>query len=157
MSSSLQPELVFPLIQQHFVIVTFTCYLLVLLFFIYCWLRSNQSILKEISRSIHQKDLCWSWNSNTLATWSEEVTHWKSPWCWERLKAGEGDDRGWDGLDPSPTQWTWVWASFGSWWWTGKPGVLQSIGLQRVGHHWVIELNWFIIICYFYYNILSFL
>ena len=69
--------------------------------------------------------------SNTLATWCEELTHWKRPWCWERLKAGrEGDNRGWDGWMVSPTRWTWVWASFRSWWWTGKPGVLQSTGLQ---------------------------
>ena len=60
--------------------------------------RSNQSILKEISLNIHWKDWYWSWNSNTLATWWEELTHWKRPWCWERLKAGgEGVDRGWDG------------------------------------------------------------
>ena len=59
--------------------------------------RSNQSILKEISPGVHWKDWCWSWSSNTLATWYEELTHWKRPWCWERLKAGgEGDDRGWD-------------------------------------------------------------
>ena len=64
-------------------------------------------------------------------------------WCWERLKAeGEGDDRGWDGWMASPTQWTWVWASSGSWWWTGKPGVLQSMGSQRIGHDWATELNW---------------
>ena len=57
--------------------------------------------------------------------WCEELTSWKRPWCWERLKAGvEGDNRGWDGWVASPTQWTWVWASSGSWWWTGKPGVL---------------------------------
>ena len=63
----------------------------------------------------------------------EELTHLKRPWCWERLKAGgEGDDRGWDGWMASPTQWTWVWASSGSWWWTGRPGVLQSTGLLRV-------------------------
>ena len=62
----------------------------------------------------------------------------KRPWCWERLKAGgEGDDRGGDGWMASSTQWTWVWAGSGSWWWTGKPGVLQSMGLQRVGHDWV--------------------
>jgi len=53
----------------------------------------------------------------------EELTHWKRPWCWERLKAGEGDDRGWDGWMASPTRWTWVWVSSGSWWWTGRPGV----------------------------------
>ena len=103
--------------------------------------RSNQSILKEIS-PIHWKDWCWSWNSNALATWCEELTHWKRPWCWERLKAGvEGDDKGWEGWMASPTRWTWVWASCGSWWWTGKPGVLQSMGSQRVGHNWVSELN----------------
>ena len=64
-------------------------------------------------------------------------------WCWERLKAGgEGDDRGWDGWMASLTQWTWVWANSGGCWWTGKPGVLQSMGLQRVGHDWVTEMNW---------------
>ena len=78
-----------------------------------------------------------------LATWWEELTHWKRPWCWERLKVGgEGDDRGWDGWMASPTQWTWVWVNSGSWWWTGKPGVLQSLGSQRVRHDWVTELNW---------------
>ena len=92
---------------------------------------------------IHWKDWCWSWNSNTLATWCEELTHVKRPWCWERLKAGgEGDDRGWDGWMASPTQWTWVWVNSGSWWWTGRPGMLQSMGLQRVEHNWATELNW---------------
>ena len=81
--------------------------------------------------NIHWKDRCWSWNPNTLATWCEELTHWKRPWCWERLKVGgEGDDRGWDGWMESLTQWTWVWASSRSWWWTGKPGMLQSMGPQ---------------------------
>ena len=80
---------------------------------------------------------------NTLATWLEELTHWKRPWCWERLKAeGEGDDRGWDGWLASRTWWTWVWVNSGSWWWTGRPGVLQFMGSQRVGHDWVTELNW---------------
>ena len=93
--------------------------------------------------NIHWKDWRWSWNSNTLATWCEELTHWKRPWCWERLKAGgEGDDSGWDGWMALPTWWTWVWVSFGSWWWTGKPGVLQSMGSQRVRHDWVTEMNW---------------
>ena len=72
---------------------------------------------------------------NTLATWWEELTHWKRPWCWERLKAGgEGDDRGWDGWMASLTWWTWVWANSMRWWWTGKPDMLQSMGSQRVGH-----------------------
>ena len=64
-------------------------------------------------------------------------------WCWERLKAGgEGDDRARDGWMTSPLGWTWISVGSGSWWWTGKPGVLQSVGLQRVGHDWVTELNW---------------
>ena len=105
--------------------------------------RSKQSILKEISPGVHWKDWCWSWNSNTLATACEELTHWKRPWCWEELGAGgEGDDRGWDGWMASPTQWTWVWVNSGSWWWTGRPGVLQFMGSQRVRHDWVTELNW---------------
>ena len=85
---------------------------------------------------------CWSWSSNTLATWCEELTHWKRQWCWEGLGAGgEGDNRGWDGWMASPTQWTWVWVDSGSWWWTGRPGVLWFVGLQRVGHDWVTELK----------------
>ena len=75
--------------------------------------------------NIHWKDWCWSWSSNTLATWCKELTYWKRHWCWERLKAaGEGDDRGWDGWLVSPIRWTWVWASSGNWWWTGNPGML---------------------------------
>ena len=104
--------------------------------------RSNQWILSEISPEYSLEGLMLSWNSSTLATWCEELTHLKRPWWWERLKAGgKGDDRGWDGWIASTTQWTWVWASFGSWWWTGRPGMLQSIGLQRVGHDWATELN----------------
>ena len=64
--------------------------------------RSNQSILKEISPGVPWRDWCWSWNSNILAPSCKELTHWKRPWCWERLKAGgEGDDRGWDGITDS--------------------------------------------------------
>ena len=87
-------------------------------------------------------DWCWSWSSNTSATWRKELTHWKRSWCWERLKAEEGDNRGWSGWMASLIQWTWVWASSKSWWWTGKLGTRQSIGLQRVGHDWATELNW---------------
>ena len=105
--------------------------------------RSNQSIVKEISPQYSLEGLCWSWNSNTLATWCEELTHLKTPWCSERLKAGgEGDDRGWDDWMASMTRLTWVWVSSRSWWWTGKPGVLQTVGLQRVRHDWVTEVNW---------------
>ena len=93
--------------------------------------KSNHSILKKISPNIHWKDWCWSWNSSTLATWCKGLTHLKIPWCWERFKArGEGDNRGWDGWMASPTQWTWVWVNSGSWWWTGRPGMLQSMGSQ---------------------------
>ena len=77
-----------------------------------------------------------------MATWCKELTHWKRPRCWGRLKVGgEGDDRGWDGWMASLTQRTWIWAGSRSWWWTGKPGVLQSMGSQRVGHDWVTELT----------------
>ena len=104
--------------------------------------RSNQYILKEIILNIHWKDWCWNWNSNMLATWCEELTHWKRPWCWERLRAGgEVDDRGWDGWMASPNQWTWVWVNSRSWWWTGRPSVLRFMGSQRVGHDGVTELN----------------
>ena len=89
---------------------------------------SRRSVL-----GVHWKDWCWSWNSSTLATSCEELTHWKRPWFRERLGAGgEGDDRGWDGWMASPTQWAWVWVNSGSWWWTGRPGVLQFMGSQRV-------------------------
>ena len=101
--------------------------------------RSNLSILKEISPEYSLEGWCWSWSSNTLATWWKELTPWKRPRCWERLKAGgEGDDRGWVS---SPTQWTRVWVNSGSWWWTGRPGVLQPMESQRVGHDWVTKLN----------------
>ena len=90
-----------------------------------------------------EKGWCWSWNANTLATWCEELTYLKRPWCWARLKAGgEGDDRGWDGWMASLTPWTWVWVNSGSWWWTGRPGELQTMGSQRVGYDWATELNW---------------
>ena len=69
--------------------------------------------------------------TNTLATWCKELSHLKRPWCWERFRAGgKGDDRGWDGWMASLTQWTWVWVSSGIWWWTVRPGMLQTMGLQ---------------------------
>ena len=82
----------------------------------------------------------WCWSSNILATWCEEPALWERPWCWGRLRArGEGGDRGWDVWMTSSTQWIWVWANAGRWWRTGKPGVLRSMGSQRVGHNLVIE------------------
>ena len=102
--------------------------------------RSNQSILKEINP---EYSLEGSWSFNTLATWCEEPTHWKRPWCSKRLKAGgEGDDRGWDGWMASLTGWTWLWVNSGSWWWTGRPGMVQFTGSQRVEHDWAAKLNW---------------
>ena len=102
--------------------------------------RSNQSILKEISPEYSLKGLMLKLKLQYLATWCEELTHWKRSWCWGRLKAGgEGDDRGCDGWIASLTRWTWVRASSGNWWWTGKPGVLKSMGLQRAMTE---QLNW---------------
>ena len=110
--------------------------------------RSNQSILKEI-----WKDWCWSWSSNTLATWCKEPTLWKRLWCWERLGAGErGGQREWDGWMASLIQWTWVWANSGRRWRTGKPGVLQSVGSQRVRHDLATEQQQFISIELSYWN-----
>ena len=87
------------------------------------------------------KDWWWTWNSNTLAASCKELTHWKRPWCWEGLGAGgEGEDRGWDGWMASPTRWTWVWVNSGSWWWTGKPGVLRFMGSQESDT--TERLNW---------------
>ena len=105
--------------------------------------RSNQFILKEISPEYSLEELMLKLKFSTLATWCEELTHLKRPWCWERLKTGGvGDDRGWDGWMASPTQWTCVWVNSRSWWWIGRPGVLQFMGSQRAGHNWVTELNW---------------
>ena len=103
----------------------------------------HQSILKEISPEwvfIGRTDA----EAETPIVWPPDVKNWligKIPW--ERLKAGgEGGNRGWDGWMASPTQWIWVWVNSGSLWWTGKPGVLQSMGSQRVRHNWATELNW---------------
>ena len=108
-------------------------------------------------RCLHSPENSTKWELKLLSTpvliphpWS--LVPWKSlcwsgrypfPCCLERLKAGgEGDDRGWDGWMASLTWWTWLWASTGSWWWTGMPGMLQFMGSQRLGHNWVTELNW---------------
>ena len=104
--------------------------------------RSNQSKLKEVSPEDSLEGQMLNWNSNALATWCKELTHLKRPWFWEILRAeGEGDDRGWDGWMASPMQRTWIWVCSGNWWWIGKPGMLQSMGLQRVGHDWATELS----------------
>ena len=118
-------------------------------FELWCWRRLLRKEIKPVSPKANQswifigRNDAWSWSFNTLATWCKELTHWKRLWCWERLRAGgEGNYTAWDVWMALVTWWTWVGASSRSWWWTGKPGVLQSMGLQRVGHDWVTELNW---------------
>ena len=106
---------------------------------------------KEIQPVHSEGDQPWDFfgrndaKAESPVLWPPHVKSWLigKDWCWEGLGAGgEGDDRGWDGWMALPTQWTWVWVNSGSWWWTGKPGVLRFMGLQRVGHDWVTELNW---------------
>ena len=105
---------------------------------------------KEI-QPVHPKgDQCWVFFGRTNAEaetpilWPPHAKSWligKDPDSWERLGAGgEGDDRGWDGWMASPTRCTWIWVNSGSWRWTGRPGVLRFMGLQRVGHDWATEL-----------------
>jgi len=120
-------------------------------FELWCWRRllrvpwtariSNQSVLKEISPEYSLDRLMLK-----LKLWPPDAKNWligKDPDCWERLKAGgEGDDRGWDGWMASLTWQTWVWADSGSWLWTGRPGMLQSMGSRRVRHDWETEPNW---------------
>ena len=103
--------------------------------------RSNQSILKEINPEYLLEELMLKLQYfGNLTQRCKELTHWKRPWCWERLKAkGEGGSRGWDGLIASLTGWTWTWANFERSWRTGKPGVLQSTGSQRVRHNLATE------------------
>ena len=105
--------------------------------------RSNQSILKEISLGCSLGGMMLKLKRQYSGRLMRRADYWKRLWCWEGLGArGEGDDRGWDGWMASLTQWTWVWVNSGSWWWTGRPGVLQFMGLQRVGQDWATELNW---------------
>ena len=112
-------------------------------FEVWCWRRllrvpwtarrSNQSILKEINSGISLEGMMLKLKLQYfLATSCEELTHRKRPWYWEGLGAGgEGDDRGWGGWIASLTWWTWVWVNSGSWWWTGRPGVLRFMGSKE--------------------------
>ena len=103
--------------------------------------RFNQSILRKSVPGVHWKDWCWSWNSSTLATSCEVLTHWKRAWCWEGLESGgEGDNRGWDGWMASSTQWTWVWVNSGSWWWTRRLVYWDSWGCKE--SDMTERLNW---------------
>ena len=118
---------------------------------LWCWRRRLSPLnCKEIQPVNPKGNQSWIFigqtDAETPILWTPDEKNWliwKRPWCWERLKVGrEGDDRGWDGWMASPTQWTWVWVNSGSWWWTARPGMLQSMGSQRVGHDWATELNW---------------
>ena len=105
--------------------------------------RSNQSIIKEISPNYSPEGLMLKLKLQYFGHLMRRTDSLKRPWCWERLKAGgKWDDRGCDGWTASPTQWTWVWASSGSSWRTGKPGVLQSMRSQRVGYNLATEMKW---------------
>ena len=105
--------------------------------------RSSQSILKQISPEYSLEGLMVKLKFQYFGQLMRRTDSWKRPRCWERLKAGgEGDDRGWDDWMALLTQWTWVWVNSRSWWWTGRPGVLRSMGMQRVEHDWATELNW---------------
>ena len=101
--------------------------------------RSNQSILKEISSEYSLEGLMLKLKLQYFGYLMGRTVSLVRPWCWERLKAGEGDDSRWDGWMASPTR---TWIHSGSWWWTGKPGILQSLGSQRIRHDWATEQNW---------------
>ena len=105
--------------------------------------RSNQSILKEISPGCSLEGLMLNLKLQYFGHLTRRVIHWKRPWCWGgiegRRRRGRQRMRCWMAL---PTRWTWVWVDFGSWQWTGRPGVLQFMGSKRVRRNWVTELNW---------------
>ena len=111
------------------------------------WLSISypQKVTVRTTKYVRMHWISVSLNSQILRdqTWCEELTHWKRLWCWERLNAGGEGDRGWDGWMASPTQWTCISASSRSWWWTGRPGVLQPCAAvhesQRAGPE---RLNW---------------
>ena len=105
--------------------------------------RSNQSILKEISPGCSLEGLMLKLKLQYFGHLMQRVDSLERLWCWEGLGAGGGGDNGgWDGWMASPTRWMWVWVHSGSWWWTGRPGMLQFMGSQRVGHDCVTEMNW---------------
>ena len=105
--------------------------------------RFNQSILGEISPEYSLEGLMLKLKLQYFGHLMRRADSFEKALCWERLRVGgEGYYRGWDGWMASPNQWTWFWVDSGSWWWTGRPGVLQSKGSQRAGHDWATELNW---------------
>ena len=122
-------------------------------FELWCWrrllrvpwtARRSKSILKEISPEYSLERLMLKLKLQYFGHLMGRTDSLERPWCWARLKVGgEGDDRGWDDWMASPTQWTWVWVNSGSWWWTGRPGVLQRVGQDwEIGLREWTELNW---------------
>ena len=122
-------------------------------FELWCWRRLlrvpwtamgfNQSILKEISPGCSLEGLMLKLKLQYFGHLMQIVDSLeKTLMLWGVGAGGKGDDRGWDGWMASPTQWTWVWVNSESWWWTGRPDVLQFMGSQRAGHNWATELNW---------------
>ena len=121
-------------------------------FELWCWRRTLESPLdckevhsvypKEISPEYSLEGLMLKLKLQYFGHLMQRTDSLGRPWCWQRLKVqGEGDNTGSDGWMASPTQWTWVWVTSMSWWWTRRPGVLQSMGSQRVGYNWATELN----------------
>ena len=104
--------------------------------------RSNQSILKEISPGCSLEGLMLKLKFQYFGHLMWRFDSLEKTLILGGMGAGVGDDKGWDGWLASPTRWTWVWVNSGSWWWTGRPGVLQFMGSERVGHHGATELNW---------------
>ena len=122
-------------------------------FELWCWRRllkvswtariSNLSVLKEINPECSLEGLMLKLKLQYFGHLMRRVDSLEKTLMLEGLGSGrEGDDRGWDGWMASLTRWMWVWVNSGSWWWTGRPGVLQFMGSQRVGHNWATELNW---------------
>ena len=122
-------------------------------FEVWCWRRllrvlwtarrSNQSILKVISPGCSLEGLMLKLKLQYFGhLMRRDDSSEKTVMLGGTRGRGEGDDRGWDGWMASPSRWTWVWVKSGSWWWTGRPGVLRFMGSQRVGHDWATELNW---------------
>ena len=107
--------------------------------------RSNQSILKEISPGCSLEGLMLKLKLQYFGHLMRRVDSLEKTLMLGGA-GGEGDDRGWDGWMASLTRWAWVWVSSRSWWWTGRPGMLQSMESQRVRHDWMTELNWYIYI-----------
>ena len=115
--------------------------------------RSNQAILKEISLEYSLEGLMLKLKLQYFGHLMQRTDSSEKTLVLGKIESGRR--RGWDGWMASLTQWTWVWASFGSWWWTGKPGTLQSMGSQRVRHDWATELNWTRVLNYHFYDFCS--